>query len=376
MHKKIILFLLALVSCVPLCAQTSARAARIALRAEEIVQESLPRVQGKIWTAAPMHSRPMVHNFSTMEHFVQMQLPPRLPRDFKFVDPVPSIGLAEEAIYRYNQVEKDFDRFRKDMDVFLYYQAKPIERRELMPAERRKWLERLGVLKREVEKLGAYFSMEDEGFRKMRDYITYAYTAIEPELANVIFVTPLPPRKDRTFSLAEFCLHNPPGEITAWMSSLPGIRNRMAARHLPEGLKVAVLNDRYSVLKQMQQRHQDGIFLPTGTLYTYTDVTDLLEDIFAGRIAPDVVLTDILVSDRGGGYQVAAELRLRRYSGAIIALTAYQENEEVGLEMYRHGLDGLIAMPIGFEEGSTWPSRIMQAISNHFYYRKLHGWEH
>ena len=377
MYKRIILYLLAIVNCVPLYAQSTARAARITLRAEEMLQESLPRVQGKIWPAGPLHGRSTIHNFATMEHIVQMQIESsRLPRDFKFLVPSPSLALAQEAINRYNLAEKSFEQFRKDMDVFLYYQAKPIERHEITPAERRQWLERLNVLKRQVEGLGAYLAPDDEGFIKMREYITYAYTAVEPALGNVLFIQPLEPRTDREFSLEEFCLHNPPEKVSSWVPPISWIRNRISSRKLPKELKVAGLNDRYSVLEQMEKSHQGGIFFPNGTIYTYTDATDLLKDIFSGRIRPDVILTDILVSQSGGGYYLASELRVHQYSGAIIAVTAYQEDKEVSLEMFRHGLDGLISLPIGFEYTSSWPSRIMQAVSNHFYYRQLHGWAH
>ena len=378
MYRRIILYLLAVAACVPLYAQSTARAARIALRAEEMVQESLPRVQGKIWpSAGPLHGRPTVHNFSTMEQIVQMQVESsRLPRDFKFIEPFPSMALVQEAINRYNLVEKSFERFRKDMDVFLYYQAKPIERRELMPAERRQWLERLNILKRQIESLGAYLAPDDKGFSQMRNYIEYAYTAVEPTLGSVLFVKPLAPRTDREFSLEEFCLHNPAATLSSWLPPISWIKNRLASRKLPENLTVAVLNDRYSVLKEMEKSHREGVFFPSGRLHFYGNATSLVDDILAGRIQPDVILTDILVSQSGGGYYVASELRLRRYSGTIIALTAYREDNEVGLEMFNHGLDGLISMPIGFEKTSSWPSRIMQAVANHFYYRKLHGWDH
>lgn len=377
MYRQIILYLLAVAACVPVYAQSTARAARIMLRTEEMVQESLPRVQGKIWSAGPMLGRPTVHNFSTMEHYVQMKVnEDRLPREFKFIEPSPSAALANEAIRHYDLVEKSFEQFRKDMDVFLYYQAKPVERRELLPAERRQWLDRLNLLKRQVEGLGAYLSPEDEGVRQMRDYITYAYTVVEPQLLNVLFVEPLEPRTDREFLLEEFCLHNPPEKEPFWISPIPWIRNRRIARTLPAGLKIAVLNDRYSVLGRMQEKHRAGSFFPTGTIYTYTDASQLLDDVLSERINPDVILTDILVSGSGGGYYVAAELRLHQYQGSIIALTAYREDKEVGQEMFRHGLDGFISMPIGFENGSFWTSRIMQAVTNHFYYRKLHGWKH
>ena len=122
----------------------------------------------------------------------------------------------------------------------------------------------------------------------------------------------------------------------------------------------------------MRASHQRNIFICGGELDCFTRADDLIDSIRAGR-KYDVILTDIIV-DGGGGYYLTNVLRLDGYQGTIIALSAFERDDAMGMEMFNSGFDGMLNLPIGFEYSPFWEADVMRGLNKYFYLRQLNHW--
>lgn len=306
-------------------------------------------------------------NFATMERYVLHQV--KVPQ----VETCPQYWPCVSSFStKYRNTLTQFDNFKKELDVTLYYQAKASERREFMPEERRQLLEKINNMEPMIFALQSKLTKPDPQLTFAQEYLEYAKSVISPFSVSK---TPNPlQRTDREFNMDEFFLHSPEEGFFSFFK-LSALRPQGLAKSLPDGLIVAIVNDRNTVLQRMKALHEKGVFLPTSKLYFYEDAEALLSSVLDGRVIPDVILTDLVMPQRGG-YYISNNLRKNNYEGTILALSAFQEDETLGKELFSHGIDGMIPQPIGFEDGFDWPYTITKSLVNYFHYKRLNSWSH
>ncbi|WP_428071041.1 response regulator transcription factor [Candidatus Avelusimicrobium alvi] len=329
-------------------------------------------VQGKILLNGAR--RPARRAVPPLEQYVLKSVAPTPLYKLPLLLYEPSQRQQAEAMLSYMQVMDEFKDFKTDMDPFLYYQAKPSESRVLPDSERATLMQKISHINARLATLSYVVSPNDPALKAAHEYMVYATETVSPVLRGMLGGKQVT-RPDRTFKQEEFFLHTPKGrQESALASLLPGsVRTRQVARTLPPGLTMAVLNDRESVLKKMQELNAT-VFCPEWKIYTYTNTEDLLGEIRRHNVKFDVILTDIIVPG-GGGYYLTAALRDQGFNGVILAATAYQEDEKLGLGLFNKGFDGMFSLPQGFEEGKDWPRELMKGFQNYFYYRDLNGWK-
>ena len=287
----------------------------------------------------------------------------------------PTAAQMRKALTEYHQVMESFQNFKKEMDVFLYYQSKEDEKRTLSAVEKAELMGKISRMHGKLSSLKTFISSEDPAYRAAREYVAYAAELVSPTMRGM-WLKSLDQRADRQYRGEEFFLHTPKANQDAsWKGLLPGaVRVRQVAEKLPPGLKMAVLNDRWSVIARMRQMHLSGKFLPGWDIAYYEDTAALLYDVTHAGKKFDVILTDIIVPG-GGGCYLTGELRKKGFSGVIIALAAFEEENKMGKRLFDMGFDGMISMPMMFENGSHWPLQIMKNLQSYFYYRDTNGWK-
>ena len=326
-------------------------------------------VQGKILPGGKM---PRAAVPSDLEKYIFKQVRPTPIGYLPVLFLEPSQMPIEDISLLYKRVMQYFQAFKKEMDVFLYYQSKPSERREFSSAEQAMWSEKIGLMNAQLLQLKNLISQHDPAYQAAREYMVFAAETVNPMLRGILEQRTFA-RTDRQYTSTEFFLHTPQAlKETAWTEWLPlSVRTNQVARRLPEGLRMAVLNDEPSVLAAMQREHQNR-FCPTWELATYSEADDLLQAVRRGAEF-DVILTDLIVPG-GGGYYLVSALREKGFNGAIFGLSAYPEESRMGWNMFQRGFDGMIPAPIGFEQDRNWPRLVMKKLQNYFYYRDLNGW--
>ena len=276
--------------------------------------------------------------------------------------------LSKAAAQLYQETLEDFEALRHDLNPTLYYQLEPGE--PLAPQQKREILEKLTGFHERLQRLSAYILPSDPALKNMLDYINMARRVLVPEAAEMPLTKP-EPRTDRIFEPEVFFLHNPK------LNFLQRFRNwgKPTSHSFFKDLKVVVLNDREAATAAAWEMHRAGRFLPGSRLRTYTDARRMIADFQRGTVTANFVLTDLALKG-SSGYLVVDELRRAGYRGPIVALSAYEEGDSVGLEMFTYGLDGLISEPEGFEINPNWPEQVNKKIENYFYYKTLYGWDH
>lgn len=309
---------------------------------------------------------------AAVERYVFKTVVPTRPQHLMFRwDEAPYAWLTETA-EEYNRVAQRFKAFKKEADTFLYYQANSSEKRTLHPKEISYWSTQIDDMARELDLICRRVDADDPFLSFAEEYLTYARWAVYPHAKDIYFVTPLPPREDRVFVQEEFFLHSPVETSHRW--ELASSRAKRVSAQLPANLRVAVVNDFRFFRQQVDELHRKGWLFGDGTLKTYAEADELLEDMLKKGKEYDVIFTDIIISGGSGGYYLASELRQRGYNGVIIALSSYALGEELGRKMFDRGLDGMIHQEGGAEYKRGWPADLMQKLLNHYYYRDLHGW--
>ena len=281
----------------------------------------------------------------------------------------PSSRQQEQFSKLYKEVMHKFFNFKQEMDVWLYYQSKPSERHIVSAAEQEELANKITDMNAELGRLRNYVSPTDPAYKAALEYMLHLIQTVNPMLRGVLkeknFI-----RSDREYKYREFFLYTPVPLRTSSLLTESG-DSQQTIPEFPRDFKIAVLNDEYTVLSKMKSLHKT-IFFPNSQLRTYEDAEDLLRDIHSG-VRYDVILTDIIVPG-GGGLYLTATLREENFPGAIIALSAYEEDLDFGKNLFDRGFDGMIEVNIGFEHGKDWPFNIMKQIRNYYYYKNLHGW--
>lgn len=300
-----------------------------------------------------------------------------IPNDFTIQTLLkqPTEEQRQQARNLYLEAMAKFRAFKEEADPFLYYQSQPNERRVLTSSERGEWSAKIANMHNQLERLKPYISPQDPIYRGAREYVTFAAEILSPFLRGTVLANTFE-RTDRKYDFEEFFLYTPKANREAiWNGVLtPVARAKKLAEKLPKGLKMAVLNDEYSVLRRMREMHEANRFFPGWELSYYRNTEEMLAAASADPTSFDVILTDIIVPGGGGNY-LTGKLRERGFKGVIIALSAFQEDDEIGRKLFDIGFDGMIPQGLGFEMSDHWQLLIMKRLQNYFYYRDLHHWD-
>ncbi len=294
--------------------------------------------------------------------------------------PEPTAQQLELFKTRYNEIMTPFLSKKRELDPILYYQANTNERHVLSSMERSHWVEQILEMDRLLNDLSTLVWSGEKVLLKSREYVHFAMKTVSPESMGLLALKPSL-RLDRVLDESEFFMYNPPEELVpasaqakegffSWGASL---FRRRPQPPLPSGIKMAVLNDRETVLDAMQKAHQKGNFCADWELSFYTDAQQLVDDITLGGKKVDLVLTDLVVPG-GGGYFVTYSLRQAGMPVTIVAGSAFEEDIKMARSLFDYGFDGMIPLKFGFEFGSGWETNIMRKLSNYFYYKNKNGW--
>lgn len=283
-------------------------------------------------------------------------------------------GIDQTAFFeqRYRETMEKFKEFKKEMNPFLYYRLKEPAGSAISVQEIRSLLPLVFDMEKSLLRLSAVVdAKEDEPLAFALEYVARVRDELAPVLKGMSGASIYFSRNDRAFVGDEFYLHDP--ELKRWTDMLRRKQASRQAAKLPAGLRVAVLNDRESVLDNMMASHKKGVFIRGGELSCFERAENLILAVRAGR-KYDVILTDIVVPE-GGGYYLTNVLRLDGYQGAIIALSAFERDDAMGMEMFEKGFDGMLNLPIGFENSPFWAADVMRGLNKYFYLRQLNHWQ-
>ena len=323
-----------------------------------------PSVVAPVIRQTPQLPSRTLGQWTQLENTVHRQIIP--------VQQAPVINYAQRKTARqqYQEVMQQFLQFKKEADIFLYYQTAQNSHRALPPEETRQWLERIYQTHQQLGTLRGVIRAEDIPLKRAYQYLNELLVKVSPELTPFTVPQIHFKRTDRVYKAREFFLYAP----LSTKRIMHALRNfRSAKPNMPQGLQIAIFNDYPVFVSQFIRWYQQQLLFPDQHVIFFDDASLLLSQIQQGYIRPDVIITDIL-SDRGiGGIVLAQELRNSKYNGAIIALSAYEEKDISGPLFMSYGFDGMISNP----KNDTTPElrqRMNQALENYFYYRGLHGW--
>lgn len=277
---------------------------------------------------------------------------------------------------QYEAVIRDFRSFKTEMDGLLYYQAKPTERTPLNAEEKKEIVSRIGMMTRKLNSLWLSIPADDKAFQFAREYVNYTVRILVPDLLPIFDISaPVLKRDDRIYSASEFFLRNPSELSFVWKWFLPRHRqlSQNVNRWVPQGLRIAVLNDRASFLNAIRTKHQKGLLWNSSELTLYSNAENLLDDILVHGKDYDVILVDLLVPG-GGGFFVANSLRQKDFGGVLLAASAFPESAERGKFLFERGFDGMFCLPENFEETFRWEHHLSLGLRNYFFYRHKNSW--
>lgn len=272
---------------------------------------------------------------------------------------------------KYQETMARFKKFKSETDSFLYYQLKPSEKRTLHSAESNMRLYSIMDMERELVRLSVIVDAKaDPALAFALQYVRRVRDEVSPFLKGLSGEDIYFSRSDRKFVPREFYLHT--FELGGLIGMLrPGLAVK-ELQQLPPNLRVAVLNDRRSVLDKVKASHKKGVFIATGQVSCFSRADDLLRSVHSG-VKYDVVLTDMVVAG-GGGYYLTNLLRLNGFRGAVIAVTAYEPDDQMALDMFNRGFDGMFTMAGNFEYFPLWEAEIMRGLNKYFRLRQMRGW--
>ncbi len=313
---------------------------------------------------------------AAVERYIFSTVSPTAPGKLPFVwnDEDTPYSWLQETKEQYNRFAEEFKAFKKEADAVLYYQSKASESRTLHTEELSRWRAKIDETAQSLSKIRHRVDGDDPFLTFADEYLTYARWSLYPHAQDIYFVKPVAPRLDRTFSADEFFLRLPDDESRFWESS--SARSKRISAQLPSGLRVAVVNDLPFTREQVKNLHRQELLFPDGVVHVFSSADEVLRQMSERSQTYDVIFTDIIISGGGGGYYLASELRQNGYNGVIIALSSYEESEELGLKMFERGLDGMIRLAGGAEYKRGWSADLMQKLLNYYRYRDLNGWIH
>lgn len=296
-----------------------------------------------------------------------------IPTDERLYFEDGNISMREslEVSFRYAKVMEEFKSFKKEADIFLYYNSKPLEFRPKSLEERRQIMEKSTQLKIKIRSL-TKIVRNNASLTFALDYINMLSEKIVPELKGTqVQKSKEAERSDRVFNKMEFFLERPNVffhkniNIEEFYAQIPN--------YTPRGLKIAFVNDRKLLLKRISHAHKRGTFLQGNEVDVYEESRAFLQAVSSGENY-DVVIVD-LVMPNGGGYYINYELRQKKFNGVLLALSAYEETEELGRELFQKGFDGMIGFMPGLELVYGWKQYLSESLAIYFYHRDKNGWK-
>lgn len=375
--KKIVLFLIVLAAAFPCAAQKNPikwlkglrRPARTAPVAPKPLE--LRTVQGK---KLPAPAHPVLsHRQKELETFVARQVRQAQNVRLPFATTPHSAQQARAFVERYREAMAKFKKFKQETTPFLYYRIKDAQKMEAPRREDQHFLPAALDMERELLRVSAVIdAKEDDDLAFALSYVARVRDELAPILKGMSGTDLFFSRTDRKFVGDEFYLYE--FELKRWTDMFRGGQAAKQARQLPRGLCVAVLNDRASVLEQMQKSHEKGVFIRGGEVDGFLQADELIAAVRAGK-KYDLILTDIIVPG-GGGYYLTKVLRLDGFSGAIIALSAFERDDSMAMDMFERGFDGMLNLPIAFEYSPFWEADVMRGINKYFRLKQENDWLH
>lgn len=374
--KKILLSLIVLAAAFPCAAQKNPlkwlkSLRRPARTAPVAAPAPLRNVQGK---KLPSDARPALsRRQKELEYFVARQVRLARPQRMSFATDPHSAQQAQAFVERYREVMEKFKKFKQETTPFLYYRLKEPGKTDAPRREDQHFLASTLDMERELLRVSAVIdAKEDDELAFALEYVGRVRDELAPMLKGMSGSDLYFSRTDRQFDPEEFYLHDM--EWKRWTDMFRRGQAAKQARQLPRGLRVAVLNDRPSVMEQMQKSNQKGIFIRGGIVDGYTRADALIEAVRAGQ-KYDLILTDIIVPG-GGGYYLTKVLRLDGFSGSIIALSAFERDDSMAMDMFERGFDGMLNLPIAFEHSPFWESDVMRGINKYYRLKQENDWQH
>lgn len=371
--KKIILSLLILTAAFPCEAQKNPFKWLKSFRKASVREEPMQLIstQGKKFPAA---ARPVVSSRQLdLEKYIAREAQMSKTRLLPFATFPHDLEQAEDFVAQYRETMEKFKKFKKETTPFLYYRLKDSAKTDVIPREYKYLLSVTLDMERDLLRVcNVVESEKDKPLAFALSYVARVRDELAPALKGLSGKDIFFARSDRKFVADEFYLHE--NEFKRWGSMFRRGQALAQAKNLPPGLRVAVLNDRVSVLEQMQKSHKKGIFICGGQLDGYFRADELIAAIRSGK-KYDLILTDILVPG-GGGYYLTHVLRLDGFSGAIIALSAFERDDSMSMDMFERGFDGILNLPAAFEFSPFWESDVMRGLNKYFQLKKVYNWKH
>lgn len=371
--KKIILSLLILTAAFPCEAQKNPLKWFKSLRKSSVREEPVQFItkQGKKFPAA---ARPVVSSRQLdLEKYIAREARISHSRLLPFATTPHTLEQAEDFVAQYRETMKKFQKFKQETTPFLYYRMKNSSKTDVLPREHQYLLSATLDMERDLLRVcNIVESEKDKPLAFALEYVTRVRDEVAPALKGMSGKDIFFARSDRKFVADEFYLHE--NEFKRWGSMFRRGQALAQAKNLPPGLRVAVLNARVSVLDQMQKSHKKGIFIRGGQLDGYLRADQLIEAVRGGK-KYDLILTDIIVPG-GGGYYLTNVLRLDGFSGAIIALSAFERDDSMSMDMFARGFDGILNLPSAFEFSPFWESDVMRGLNKYFQLKRIYNWQH
>ena len=312
--------------------------------------------QGKVALPSP---KPLPAGYAERSRYILSEIPTPTTEKVPLMLLEPSYAQRADIEFRYAKVVEDFRAFKKEMDIFLYYNSKISESRELAPQEKQYMLGKCAGIKAQLRNLLP--ALADKTFLNFAlDYVTHVEEKVAPEMQGLWDEANLAAANSRGFRKEEF-----------FLTTSPTLKELKDLPPLPKGLKIAVLNDSFSLLLSMKILNKKGTFLPTSEIHIFRNPQDLVDALRTSTVKFDVLFLDIIISG-GGGFYVAQMARNHHFKGPIIALTAFEETEAVGKKLFQGGFDGMIATES--DPYFDWRTDIEKSLANYYFYKKIYGW--
>ncbi len=274
----------------------------------------------------------------------------------------PTQQQVKQAVDAYQQLMKDFESLRKEVDTkLLYNKLSSPDRTNMASQERRVLIMELGEIRSRAAKLSRVVFADDPALAKIIKWADTAMQQINPYY--VLTLTNHRRLDSRVFNESEFFLDYP-------QENLP---DGTAAYEfaVPENIRVAVLNDQEDVLDMYQAWAREGRLGKGWKVATFSDTRDLLTSLQSGNVY-DLIITDLTVPG-GGGYFLVDQVRDMQLDIPVLGGSMYTRDQINAQKMFDQGFDGYIYGDDMFEElaGSV---KWMGQVKKYYFYKALRGW--
>lgn len=264
-----------------------------------------------------------------------------------------NIMSPEYAIQTYYQRMREFAELKKYVDIkMFYFKADGVSAQNIPSHERFRMTQAVSDMRLHLKFLALYYFPEDMPLYLAGKYLTQRMIELQPALAGVLDKMPSFVRQDRQYLRSEFMLQDPPSPAQV--------------QPLPDGLKIAVVNDDPDILFAMSNYGRWGSFGAGAQVSTFDSIYKLGAAIKEGT-KYDIIFTDISMPN-GSGMLFVNKLRENNINVPVIGLSGYKEEQVKGQDLFEIGFDGYVRSDeYGYRNAPN-------ALKNYFYYRALNKW--